>query len=492
MICSGQTSDEVVFNSDMLGTTYSIVTTADSAVQDYLNLTNESTIPAMTLINNTDAAASVVYTVTPIVDSCSGTPVDFVYTVASKPQIQDETVEICSGESFNIDPTTIAGNTVPTNTTYTWTVIDENAQIAGDSDQSTGQSTIGQLLTNNSNSTQTVVYTVTPTSGDSGDCVGDDFLITVNIKPAPTMDSVVDQVICGGTAFTTPIYNSDVVGVDYSWVLTSTSIPATISGYPQPNGIGQLTGTVIQNTGTSSFTLNYDLSVEFEGCPGNTVSFSITVDPAPSVEFDRPNQVICSGQVSEIVNLSSLTPAVNISWSIDASLYPDITGITQNLGTTTIPQLNLTSTASVPIDLIFTAQASTSSSAGCEGINVQYTITVNPEAEMNPVGNLTYCNGELTLPIEFTSPQTTGVINYAWEIDTNIGAPLTGTGDIVPFNATNITNNLQIATVSVTPSYVNPIDASVVCEGAIQTFQISVIPTHEVSISPSTPQLLCV
>ena len=492
VICSGQTSDEVVFNSDMLGTTYSIVTTADSAVQDYLNLTNESTIPAMTLINNTDAAASVVYTVTPIVDSCSGTPVDFVYTVASKPQIQDETVEICSGESFNIDPTTIAGNTVPTNTTYTWTVIDENAQIAGDSDQSTGQSTIGQLLTNNSNSTQTVVYTVTPTSGDSGDCVGDDFLITVNIKPAPTMDSVVDQVICGGTAFTTPIYNSDVVGVDYSWVLTSTSIPATISGYPQPNGIGQLTGTVIQNTGTSSFTLNYDLSVEFEGCPGNTVSFSITVDPAPSVEFDRPNQVICSGQVSEIVNLSSLTPAVNISWSIDASLYPDITGITQNLGTTTIPQLNLTSTASVPIDLIFTAQASTSSSAGCEGINVQYTITVNPEAEMNPVGNLTYCNGELTLPIEFTSPQTTGVINYAWEIDTNIGAPLTGTGDIVPFNATNITNNLQIATVSVTPSYVNPIDASVVCEGAIQTFQISVIPTHEVSISPSTPQLLCV
>ena len=492
VICSGQTSDEVVFNSDMLGTTYSIVTTADSAVQDYLNLTNESTIPAMTLINNTDAAASVVYTVTPIVDSCSGTPVDFVYTVASKPQIQDETVEICSGESFNIDPTTIAGNTVPTNTTYTWTVIDENAQIAGDSDQSTGQSTIGQLLTNNSNSTQTVVYTVTPTSGDSGDCVGDDFLITVNIKPAPTMDSVVDQVICGGTAFTTPIYNSDVVGVDYSWVLTSTSIPATISGYPQPNGSGQLTGTVIQNTGTSSFTLNYDLSVEFEGCPGNTVSFSITVDPAPSVEFDRPNQVICSGQVSEIVNLSSLTPAVNISWSIDASLYPDITGITQNLGTTTIPQLNLTSTASVPIDLIFTAQASTSSSAGCEGINVQYTITVNPEAEMNPVGNLTYCNGELTLPIEFTSPQTTGVINYAWEIDTNIGAPLTGTGDIVPFNATNITNNLQIATVSVTPSYVNPIDASVVCEGAIQTFQISVIPTHEVSISPSTPQLLCV
>jgi gliding motility-associated-like protein len=306
------------------------------------------------------------------------------------------------------------------------------------------------------------------------------------------MDSVVDQVICGGTAFTTPIYNSDVVGVDYSWVLTSTSIPATISGYPQPNGSGELTGTVIQNTGASSFTLNYDLSVEFEGCPGNTVSFSITVDPAPSVEFDRPNQVICSGQVSEIVNLSSLTPAVNISWSIDASLYPDITGITQNLGTTTIPQLNLTSTASVPIDLIFTAQASTSSSAGCEGINVQYTITVNPEAEMNPVGNLTYCNGELTLPIEFTSPQTTGVINYAWEIDTNIGAPLTGTGDIVPFNATNITNNLQIATVSVTPSYVNPIDASVVCEGAIQTFQISVIPTHEVSISPSTPQLLCV
>ena len=421
VICSGQTSDEVVFNSDMLGATYSIVTTADSTVQGYLNLTNESTIPAMTLINNTDAAASVVYTVTPIVDNCSGTPVNFVYTVASKPQIQDETVEICSGDSFNIDPTTVGGNTVPTNTTYTWTVFDENAQIAGDSNQSIGQSTIGQLLTNDSNSTQTVVYTVTPTSGDSGDCVGDDFLITVNIKPAPTMDSVVDQVICGGTAFTTPIYNSDVVGVDYSWVLTSTSIPATISGYPQPNGSGELTGTVIQNTGASSFTLNYDLSVEFEGCPGNTVPFSITVDPAPTVEFDLPNQAVCDGSTSTPVNLSSNTNDAIISWSIDPSLYPDISGITQTSGANEIPAFNLTNTSNppTPINLVFAAQAQTNSSAGCNGVQKEYIISVNPPAQVNQPEDQVVCNGDPTQEINFTS------INVG-----NIGGIETGTGGV--------------------------------------------------------------
>ena len=219
------------------------------------------------------------------------------------------------------------------------------------------------------------------------------------------MDNVLNQTICGGTALATPIYNSDVSGVTYSWELTSTNIPAEISGYPSPNGTGELTGSVIQNSGDTTFTLTYNLSVFYDGCLGNTVPFSVTVDPAPTVIFDISNQGVCNGDTSIPVNLSSPTNNVNISWSIDPTLYPDISGITQTSGTTEIPSFTLTNTSNppTPINLVFTTQAQTGSTAGCNGEVVEYIITVNPPAQVNQPDDQVVCNGASTDVINFTS-----------------------------------------------------------------------------------------
>jgi hypothetical protein len=54
-------------------------------------------------------------------------------------------------------------NIIPANTTYTWTVV-PNANVNGESNQTTPQTSVSQTLTNLTNTVQTVVYTVTPVS----------------------------------------------------------------------------------------------------------------------------------------------------------------------------------------------------------------------------------------------------------------------------------------------------------------------------------------
>ena len=230
-----------------------------------------------------------------------------------------------------------------------------------------------------------------------------------------------------------PILSSDVSGVNYSWELIidpTNPISSEVSGYPTDNTVA-FVPTSIQNTDSIPHTLIYEFTVDYEGCVGNSELFSITVDPAPTVDFDISDQSVCSGGTSAQVALSSLSNDVSITWTIDSSLYPDITGITQESGTNSIPSFNLSNGGPNTIDLEFIAQIVTNSSAGCNGSTIVYTITVNPAAEMDAVDDLVYCHGDVTSIINFSTPQTEGATSFEWTISTDIGlTPLVGTGPI--------------------------------------------------------------
>ena len=123
----------------------------------------------------------------------------------------NQTATICSGETFTTAPTNNAPTTIiPTGTTYTWTVVD-NVNVTGESAQVVGQSNISQTLTNLTNTAQTVVYTVTPTSGAAGNCVGSTFTVTVTVSPKATIANKTAST-CSGTGFTvTPANGTDIV-----------------------------------------------------------------------------------------------------------------------------------------------------------------------------------------------------------------------------------------------------------------------------------------
>ena len=480
-------------------TTYTWTVVDNPNVVGDLDETDPQTDISHALINLTNIVQTVIYTVTPT-SGADGFCVGEVFTVTvqvnPEPVIQPVNFgAICSGTAFTVIPTNDGGSSlsdiVPVNTTYTWTVVDANGLVTGYSDEATAQTSISQTLTNTSIVTQTVVYTVTPTSGDQGNCEGLPFTISVDVDPRPIMDPIDPQTICGGTAFTTPVLGADVAGTDYNWILLNVAmIPATITGYPT-DPTQALVGTTIFNSGDDAYTLTYEFTPSFNGCVGPSKFFDITVEPAPSVDFDILDQSVCSGGTSVQVNLDSETAPVDISWTIDPTLYPAITGITTTAGTIVIPAFNLSNSGSTPVDLIFSAEAVTTSAGACLGSPVFYTITVNPAAEMDAVNNVVFCNGETTPEITFSTPLVTGNTTYEWTIDTNIGlAPLADTGAIPSFIAINTTNDPIIATVTVEPIFSNATDPTVECDGVQQVFTITINPSPQITNTENS-QTIC-
>src|SRR5690606_14171241 len=76
-----------------------------------------------TPINATNTDAVIIYTITPGVGSCNGTPVNLVVTVRAVPEATAANQTICSGESTAID---IINSNAVAGTTFTWTAVSSN------------------------------------------------------------------------------------------------------------------------------------------------------------------------------------------------------------------------------------------------------------------------------------------------------------------------------------------------------------------------------
>ena len=184
-------------------------------------------------------------------------------TVNQYPVVAQKGATICSGATFNLSPTNLNGDIIPTGTTYTWSapVISPTGAVLGATAESTPQTNISQTLTNITDNISTVTYTVTPLSGV---CPGPTFNVVATVYPALNPNITLQNISCyqanngaiqtritGGIPFTT--------GDPYrvSWTgpngFTST-LPAISELMP---GVYTLT---IQDGGNCPFTQNYTIT----------------------------------------------------------------------------------------------------------------------------------------------------------------------------------------------------------------------------------------
>src|SRR5690606_28667408 len=135
VICSGGTTQEVVINSTIADPDYDWEVIVNGDVSGYIEIDSGSVIPEMTLINENNTSGFVTYIVTPSYDGCTGDPVSFTFVVNPIPQIPNDDVFICSGNTFEYTPLNNPPEVIaPANTTYTWTVI-PNPNIMGAADE---------------------------------------------------------------------------------------------------------------------------------------------------------------------------------------------------------------------------------------------------------------------------------------------------------------------------------------------------------------------
>ena len=114
--------------------------------------------------------------------------------VTQTPVIADAVATIVSytGTPFTYDPTTEAGNTIPTGTQYTWTVSNPG-NITGASAVTTPENVISQTLTNTGTTDITINYTVTPIYNG---CEGTPFEVTVSVTAPINVTATITNATC--------------------------------------------------------------------------------------------------------------------------------------------------------------------------------------------------------------------------------------------------------------------------------------------------------
>ena len=219
------------------------------------------------------------------------------------------------------------------------------------------------------------------------------------------------------------------------------------------------------------------------GCPGNPITFTITVNPIPVIPPSITAGLV-SGSISACAGTPSASPDIqqftvsgsNLTANIIATApngfgvslsaaggYGNSVTINQSGGSVSSRMIYVRSaagaTGNISGDIIL-------SSAGATSQNVTVTGTINALPIVNQLTDQLFDSGVLTTAINFTG---TGPV-FNWVNDTpGIGLAASGTGNIAPFTPINAGRSPVTATITVTPA-----SPATGCPGTPMVFSIIV------------------
>ena len=340
-ICSGN-GFLLPANLEPLRTTYNWgfpVITPAGAISGF---TAQTTTPQLsfsdTLTNNTLTSASATYTLQPGGGPCALTPFNVVVIVKSKSTIGSQSVTTCSGAPINFTPSNI-----PLGTSYTWQLPSYSPvySVTGGTPQTISQQLINQTLFNPTTTVAAATYNVLPLTNG---CLGDTFILRVNVNPVPTVNIFGKTALCGNIPDTLSLQFTGTSPWSYIYTDTKNPFPVTV------NGITTSPGQFIKNGFTASDT-SYQFSIlriTDAYCLNDTSTATIRqrIYPLPYDTILAPNGTqICIGGTLPLVltpaqtsyqwylNDTVLTGAINISYNADKpGIYS--AKITNSLGCT--------------------------------------------------------------------------------------------------------------------------------------------------------------
>lgn len=415
---------------------------------------------AYTTTNGGSSAVTATITITPHYTfagvTCDGATQDFTITVQPTPTVDPITNQVvCNGD--NTAAITLSG----TADSYNWTNSNSSIGLAA---SGTGLSIPAFAGVNTGNLHATATITVTPMFGA---CAGAPTNFTITVNPTPQVNAVANQTVCNGTSISA--INFGGTGTSYTWTNNQGGIGIGASG------TGNIGATAVTNGGATQLVATFVVTPQYTfgsvTCPGPTKSFTITIEPAPTVAAVA-NQELCHGVTTTAVNFSGT--ANGFTWTNNTpSIGLPATGSGNISAFTAVNLTGAPVTATIVVTPTFN---------GCPGSTTSFTIKVNPTPNVNVVANQVVCAGAPTTDIIFGGTGT----SYTWTNSApTIGIAAAGSGDILSFNPTNATSSPIIATIVVTPVFT----AGSTCLGATKTFTITVNPIPSVA-APSN-QTVC-
>jgi len=517
-VCSGTSIAASAFSSSLPGTTFSW-TNSNTAIG--LAGSGNGTVPAFIANNSSSATITANITVTPILNGCAGP--SSVYTIRVNP-LPTATVPAniiaCSG---SVIPAS-AFSSIPYGATYTWTNSNTTIGLAG--------SGIGNVpdftAINNTQSPITSTITVTPTNNG---CTGPASSYTITVNPLPAMSQVSNLVVCSGITIPASNFASNISGTIYSWTNSNPGIGLSAGG------TGNIPSFTALNSTISAISATITVTPVSNGCPGQPISYTITVNPLPVI-----SSAIASPESQCNINDGTITITANGVQPLEYSINGGNTFV-QNGGNFTGlpagsylvavrnasgciingPTLSVSSPGAPPQPEIntyvspvcqgdplilsilnpnpsasytwtgplgFSASgtsvirsnsdpsmsgnyAVTATINSCVSASKIFNIQVDPKPILIVPQNQNYCKGAVVPEHVFNSTPPGSTISWT-NSNPAIGLPASGTGSIPSFIALNNTNSTITASISITPSLNG-------CPGQTYTFTITVNPQPSVS-----------
>ncbi|WP_019039321.1 PKD-like domain-containing protein [Psychroflexus tropicus] len=384
------------------------------------------------LTNTTDGVVTVVYSVTPTVNGCSGDPFDVELTLRPRPIVRDYDPVICSGDTFTVNPQNISPNSVPIGTRYTWStpVVSNPGAISGASENTIPLNGISQTLINSSDEDVTVTYEVTP---QSGSCSGDSFFINVVVEPTPFINNIQESVCTGGTFEVIPVTNgSDIVPTNttYTWGTPISSPPGAVTGGSAETDPQTSISQNLTNTTEDIATLEYTVTPVSGNCIGTPFTLLVTLERAGDIEQEpEPLQSICVGGQPQPLNITLIdgqTSTTSIQWFENTNA--STTGGTPISGATdTSYQPPVFDTPGIYFYYVVVEPLGTQ----CAPVTSQLsTIEVVPDPVINvqQMNNQELCLGATSNTLSVQASGGLGQLNYQWFVndtaDTTTGTPI--------------------------------------------------------------------
>jgi len=353
--------------------------------------------------NSGPSSISAQVIVSPSLNGCAGVPDTFTITVNPSPVINNSPLSqtICSGDSSTLIVFTSA---VP-GATFTWNLdVLNNANppqiVFG------GDSLFSQVYTNPTFTPGSVTFNVVATANG---CSGQGTLYTVNVNPKTDVQGPGPQTICSGTSSALVPFTSSVAGTTFNWA--ATYVGFGITGHTA-SGTGDIAGMVLNNSGPQLDSVTFAVVPQASGCAGDTLFYTIAVQPIPIVTVNPATQTVCDTQATQVVAFNSTTSGAGFTYTQIPNAA--VTGIPAVGSGVNFPSTNPQNLTTFTQTVSYVVQPD---AGGCAGIPDTFHITVfpTPIAIATPA-NQDMCSGNATaIALSSATPGTT----FSWTIGGN-------------------------------------------------------------------------
>ena len=264
LICSGQPMTSVTITNPNLvsGTTFGWTVSATNITGA---TAGSGATLSQTLANTTNVNQTAVYTITPTANGCAGAPV--THTVTVQPDLNAGSISGTQAICYNTN-VPVFGSVVASGGNGTYTYQWQSRPPAGSWTNISGATTA--VYDHTTLGTTTEFKRVVTSCG----ATKESNIITVSIKPTPTI-SASNQTLCSGQSTTITITNpNNVPGTTFTWTASPTNVTGSSGGSDSP-----IAQPLTSSTGGS---VTYSITPSANGCQGAPINVVATVNALPA------------------------------------------------------------------------------------------------------------------------------------------------------------------------------------------------------------------